>query len=85
MHFDLTVSLPREARHAATARLIAAASAREAGSADAPAEAFATRVEDAARTRLTTPDTDQHVHMAVYRDAGALVVTIDHQTVRLDL
>jgi hypothetical protein len=85
MAFDLTMSLPREPRYAATARLIAAEAAREAGSKGAPAEAFAMRVEDAARSSLTAPAGAGHVVIAVRRHTTALEITIDHHTMRLDL
>jgi hypothetical protein len=83
MGFAMKVSLPRDVRYAATARLIVAESAREAGCQRAPAEAFAGRVEDAARTCLSSSPSHPHVMMAVEREPNALVVTIDHQVMRL--
>jgi hypothetical protein len=85
MGFEMKVSLPRDERYVATARLIAVESAREAGCNGAPAEAFAVRVEDAARTCLCASPSDPHVTMAVEREADALVVTIDHHVMRLTL
>jgi hypothetical protein len=84
MEFDLTVSLPCEARYAATARLIAAEAAREAGSSGAPAESFAAQVETAARASLAAPG-GAHVVMAIHRHPGELVVRIDQRTMRLSL
>jgi hypothetical protein len=84
MGFEMKVSLPRDPRYVATARLIAAESAREAGCDGAPAEAFAGRVEDAARTCLSASHA-RHVMMAVEREPNALVVTIDHHVMRLSL
>jgi hypothetical protein len=85
MGFAMKVSLPRDPRYAATARLIAEESAREAGCNGAPAEAFAGRVEDAARSCLAEAPANPHVMMAVEREADALVVTIDHHVMRLAL
>jgi hypothetical protein len=85
MGFAMKVSLPRDPRYVATARLIAAASARDAGSDGAPAEAFAGQVEDAARTCLSGSPANPHVAMAIEREADALVVTIDHHVMRLAL
>lgn len=82
MEFDLTVSLPREVRYAATARLIAAEAARECGSAGAPAESFAAQVETAAHGSLQQP-AGPHVVMAVHRHSHELVVTIDQHTMTL--
>lgn len=81
----MRVSLPRDVRYAATARLIAEQSAREAGCDATPAEDFAGRVEDAARTCLSVSPSDPHVMMAVERQPDALVVTIDHHVMRLAL
>ena len=81
----MKVSLPRDPRYAATARVIAAESAREAGCDGAPAEAFAGRVEDTARTCLSASPSNPHVMMAVEREPNALVVTIDHHVMRLSL
>ena len=85
MGFVMKVSLPRDPRYAATARVIAAESAREAGCDGEPAEAFAGRVEDAARTCLAASPANPHVMMAVEREPNALVVTIDHHVMRLSL
>ena len=85
MGFEMKVSLPRDARYVATARLIAAESAREAGCNGTPAEAFAGQVEDAARTCLAVSPSDPHAMMAVERQPNALVVTIDHHVMRLAL
>ena len=85
MGFEMKVSLPRDVRYVATARLIAAESAREAGCNGAPAEAFAVSVEDAARTCLSASPSDPHVTMAVAREPDALVVIIDHHVMRLAL
>lgn len=81
----MKVSLPRDPRYAATARVIAVESAREAGCDGAPAEAFAGRVEDAARVCLAAFPANPHVMMAVEREPNALVVTIDHHVMRLSL
>jgi len=85
MGFGMKVSLPRDERYVDTVRLIAVESAREAGCDVAPAEAFAGRVADAARICLTTPQSKPHVTIAVERETDALVVTIDHQVMRLAL
>ena len=85
MGFEMKVSLPRDPRYVATARLIAAESAREAGCNGEPAEAFVGRVEDAARTCLSTSISDAHVTMAIEREPDALVITIDHHVMRLAL
>ena len=85
MGFAMKVSLPRDARYAATARLIAAESAREAGCASEPADAFAGRVEDAARTCLVAAPGQPHVMMAIELEPDALVVTIDRHVMRLAL
>jgi hypothetical protein len=84
MGFEMRVSLPRDLRYVATARLIAVESLKEAGCAGAPAEAFVGQVEDAARTCLSAAPSN-HVTMAVAREADALVVTIDHHVMRLTL
>ena len=80
----MTISLPRDLRYVATARLIAVESAREAGCDGSPVEAFAGRVEDAARTCLSAPEA-KHLMMAIEREPNALVVTIDHHVMRLTL
>ena len=85
MEFQMRISLPCDIRYVATARLIAAESAREAGCDGAPAEAFAGHVEDVARTCLSAPQSKPHVVMAIAREADALVVTIDQQVMRLAL
>ncbi|HTM04405.1 MAG TPA: hypothetical protein VL173_12930 [Vicinamibacterales bacterium] len=85
MPFDMTIALPRDARYAATARLIVDETARDAGSTGQPAQTFAARVEDVARAELTARGTDRHVLIAVHRNASAIVVTIDRQTLTLDL
>lgn len=85
MNFEMKVSLPRDTRYVATARLIAVQSARDAGCEGGPAEAFAGRVEDVARTCLSASPSKPHVMMAVEREPDALVVTIDHHTMRLAL
>ena len=85
MGFVMKVSLPRDPRYAATARVIAAESAREAGCEGEPVEVFAGRVEDTARTCLSASLSQPHVTMAVEREPNALVVTIDHHVMRLSL
>jgi hypothetical protein len=85
MGFEMTVSLPRDPRYVATARLIAALSAKEAGCAGAPAETFAGNVEDVARTCLSASIANPHATMAVTREPDALVVTIDQHVMRLTL
>jgi hypothetical protein len=85
MGFDMTVWLPCDPRYVATARLIATESVKEAGAAGAPAEAFVGQVEDAARTRLVASSARPHVTMAVRREPGALVVTLDNHAFRLAL
>ena len=80
----MKISLPRDLRYVATARLIAVESAREAGCDGSPAEAFAGRVEDAARTCLSASQA-VHLMMAIEREPNALVVTIDHHVMRLTL
>jgi hypothetical protein len=81
----MTVSLPRDIRYAATARLIALQSARDCGCAAGAVDAFAGDVEDVARISLATSDVEPHVVMAVERTADALVVTIDSQVMQLAL
>jgi hypothetical protein len=83
MGIEMTVRLPCDLRYVATARLIAAESVKEAGLAGAPAEAFVGQVEDTARSCLAAAA--PHVTMAVAREPGALVVTIDDHTMRLTL
>jgi hypothetical protein len=85
MGFEMKVTLPRDERYVATARLIAAESVREAGCNGAPAEAFVVSVEDAARTCLSGSPSTPHVTMAVAREPDALVVTLDHHVMRLAL
>ena len=85
MGFEMKVSLPRDPRYVATARLIAVESVKEAGCAGAPADAFVGQVEDVARTCLSASPADHHVTMAVAREADALVVTIGQHVVRLTL
>ena len=85
MPFDMTIALPRDARYAATARLIADEAARDAGSTGRPAETFAARVEDVTRAELTARGNSLHVVIAVHRNASAITVTIGRQTLTLDL
>ena len=86
MGFFMTVSLPRNPRYAATARLIAVQSAHDCGCEGGPADAFAGNVEDVARKSLAAAsDTKPHVMMAIERTADALVVTIDSQVMQLAL
>ena len=85
MGSSMKVSLPRDERYVATARLIAAQSARDAGCDGGPAEAFAGRVEDIARTCLLGSHAKPHLTMAVEREPNALVVTIDQHIMRLAL
>ena len=86
MSFFMKVSLPRNPRYAATARLIAVQSAHDCGCEDGSAEVFAGNVEDAARKSLAaTSEAKPHVLMAIERTADALVVTIDSQVMQLAL
>ena len=85
MGFFMTVSLPRDPRYAAMARVIAVQSARDCGCENGPADAFAGGVENAARTILASDDANPHVVMAVERTTDALVVTIDSQVMQLAL
>src|SRR3954467_11539482 len=85
MGFAMKVSLARDPRYAATARLIVEESAREAGCNGAPAEAFAGRVEDAARSCLAESPSNPHVMMAVEREPEAVGARIAHPVRRLAL
>ena len=85
MNLRMTVSLPRDIRYAATARLIAVQSAQDCGYADGALDVFAGSVEDLARKSLANSDAEPHVVMAVERTAEALVVTIDSQVMQLTL
>jgi hypothetical protein len=85
MSFFMTVSLPRNPRYAATARVIAIQSAHDCGCEGGRAEAFAGDVEEAARKSLAASDAKPHVVIAVERSADALVVTIDSQPMQLAL
>ena len=81
----MTVLLPRDLRYAATARLIVAQSARDSGCDTGPADAFAGRVEDEARTLLSSAASSPHITLGVERTADALVVKIDSHVMRLAL
>ena len=85
MGFFMTVSLPRDSRYAAMVRVIAVQSAQDCGCESGPAQAFAGRVEDAARKCLAGDAATPHVLMAVERTDDALVVTIDSQVIQLAL
>ena len=85
MGFFMTISLPRNPRYAATARVIAVQSALDCGCEGSPAEAFAGNVEDAARKSLAASNAKPHVMMAIERTADTLVVTIDSQVMQLAL
>ena len=85
MGFFMKVSLPRNPRYAATARLIAVQSAHDCGCEGGPAEAFAGNVEDVVLKSLAAADAKPHVMMAVERTADALVVTIDSHVMQLAL
>jgi hypothetical protein len=85
MGFVMTVSLPRDLRYVATARLIAVQSAQDCGCESGPAETFAGRVEDEARKQLAAQASVLHVQMGVERTPDALVVTIDSHVMRLAL
>jgi hypothetical protein len=85
MRFFMTVSLPRDPRYAAMARVIAVQSAQDCGCQGSAAEAFAGSVEDAARKCLGSHEATPHVQMAIERTDDALVVTIDSQVMQLAL
>jgi hypothetical protein len=85
MSFFMQISLPRDLRHAATARLIVAQSAQDCGCDAGSADAFADRVEDEARTQLARESTDPHIMMGVERKDDTLVVTIDSHVMQLAL
>ena len=81
----MTVSLPRDPRYAAMARVIAVQSAQDCGCERGPAEAFAGSVEAAARKSLASDAAPPHVVMAVERTGDVLVVTIESQVMQLAL
>jgi hypothetical protein len=85
MGFLMTISLPRDLRYAAMAKVIAAQSAQDCGCERGSADAFAGTVEEAARKSLAAADSNPHVVMAVERRTEALIVTIGAQVLQLAL
>ena len=84
--FELQMSLPHDARFAATLRELAVHAAHYAGCADSRADAFGRSVEDAVRAYLAGNTTPHDVPVVVRRTTtGPLEIQIDTQVLSLEL
>ena len=83
-HFELNVSLPHDARFAETARDLAVHAARQAGCAEAKADAFGRTVEGVIRECLEDATSDASLPLVVRCNRGPIEVVVNGQTITLD-
>lgn len=82
--FELNISLPHDARFAETARDLAIHAARQAGCAEADANAFGRTVEDVIRGCLQDTSSDASLPLIVRRTSGPVEVVVNGQTLTPD-
>lgn len=79
--FELNVSIPCDARYAATVRELAAYAARHAGCSDARASAFGDEVEEATRGYIENSGADASgLPLVVRRRSGPVEVLVEGRT-----
>ena len=78
--FELTMSIPRDARYVATVRELALHAARHAGCSDARAQAFAREVEEATRGNIDTGNADAGLPLVFRRTTGPVEVLVNGRT-----
>ena len=78
--FELTVSIPRDARFAETVRVLAEHAARQAGCSDARAHAFGREVEEAARGYIEHDDGQSGLPLVFRRATGPVEVLVNGRT-----
>jgi hypothetical protein len=79
--FEIHVSLPHDARFAATARELAVHAAKQAGHGDEEARAFGQDVESLVRSHLEGSRPGAPVPLVVRRSTGPVEVLINGRTV----
>lgn len=85
MTFELTLSLPHDARFAGTIRDLAVHAAQHVGCGQAKAEAFGRAAEELLRACLADSAPGDDVPVVVRRLAGPLEVLIDERVITLDI
>ena len=78
--FELTVSIPRDARFAETVRVLAEHAARQAGCSDARAHAFGREVEAVARGYIEHGDGQSGLPLVFRRATGPVEVLVNGRT-----
>ena len=78
--YELTVSIPCDARFAETVRELAIHAAKHAGCSDARAQAFGREVEEAARGSLVHCSGDAGLPLVFRRMAGPVEVLVNGRT-----
>lgn len=81
--FELTLTLPRELRYAATVKVLAVHAAQSGGADATQADAFGRRAEELART-LLLGGTGSHLAVVVTSFEGPVTIRLDHQWLTLD-
>jgi hypothetical protein len=83
--FELTLSLPHDARFASTIRDLAIHAAQHVGCAQAKAEAFGRAAEELLRACLADSAPGNDVPVVVRRVGGPLELMIDDRLITLDI
>lgn len=83
--FELTMSLPHDARFAPAIRDLATHAAQHVGCGPAKAEAFGLAAEELLRRWLEDSGPDEEVPVVMRRVAGPLELRIDDRTITLDI
>ena len=83
--FELSLSLPHDARFAATVRDLATHAAQHAGCAQSKAEAFGRAAEELLRSCLEHSAPGDEVPVIVRRLTGPLELLIDDRLITLDI
>ena len=83
--FELTLSLPHDARFAVTIRDLAVHAAQHVGCGQAKAEAFGRAAEELLRACLADSAPEREVPVVVRRLAGPLELLIDKHVITLDI
>ena len=78
--YELTVSIPRDARFADTVRELAVHAAKHAGCSDVRAQAFGREVEEATRGYITHGSGDAGLPLVFRRTAGPVEVLVNGRT-----
>jgi hypothetical protein len=82
--FEIKISVPHDARFAATMRGLAVHAAQTAGSAQAVAEAFGRKVEQAIHAWFERTADDGVLPIVLRRTDGPVEIVIDSRTITLD-